>query len=61
MNEKSQYEDELKKARDIMKMRMQGILLQCKYLILLVSTPKRAADFVSIIGQNLSQGNYFEE
>lgn len=31
MNEKSQYEDELKKAKDLMKVRMQGILLQCKY------------------------------
>ncbi|KAJ8919902.1 hypothetical protein NQ315_006431 [Exocentrus adspersus] len=28
LNEKSQYEDELKKAKDIMKGRMQGILLQ---------------------------------
>lgn len=33
MHEKSQYEDELKKAKDIMKVRMQGILLQCKYFI----------------------------
>lgn len=32
LNEKTQYEDELKKAKEIMKGRMQGILLQCKYL-----------------------------
>lgn len=31
LNEKSQYEEELKKAKEIMKGRMQGILLQCKY------------------------------
>lgn len=35
MHEKSQYEDELKKAKDIMKVRMQGILLQCKYFSLI--------------------------
>jgi hypothetical protein len=28
LNEKSQYEEELKKAKEIMKGRMQGILLQ---------------------------------
>lgn len=36
LSEKTQYEEELKKAKDIMKGRMQGILLQCKYLLLLV-------------------------
>lgn len=30
LNEKTQYEEELQKAREIMKGRMQGILLQCK-------------------------------
>lgn len=32
LSEKTQYEEELQKAREIMKGRMQGILLQCKYL-----------------------------
>uniref|UniRef100_A0A1Y1N679 RRM domain-containing protein n=1 Tax=Photinus pyralis TaxID=7054 RepID=A0A1Y1N679_PHOPY len=32
LTEKTQYEDELQKAKEIMKGRMQGILLQCKYL-----------------------------
>lgn len=31
LGEKTQYEDELQKAKEIMKGRMQGILLQCKY------------------------------
>lgn len=31
LSEKCQYEDELKKAKEIMKGRMQGILLQCEY------------------------------
>ncbi|KAJ8972991.1 hypothetical protein NQ317_019022, partial [Molorchus minor] len=30
LNEKTQYEEELKKAKELMKGRMQGILLQCK-------------------------------
>lgn len=41
MHEKSQYEDELKKAKDIMKVRMQGILLQCKYFTLIIEFVKR--------------------
>lgn len=28
--ERTQYEDELQKAREILKGRMQGILIQCK-------------------------------
>lgn len=31
LSEKAQYEDELQKAKEIMKGRMQGILLQCKF------------------------------
>lgn len=31
LSEKAQYEDELQKAKEIMKGRMQGILIQCKY------------------------------
>ncbi|CAH2017361.1 unnamed protein product [Acanthoscelides obtectus] len=30
LSEKSQYDDELRKAKELMKGRMQGILLQCK-------------------------------
>lgn len=30
--ERTQYEDELQKAREILKGRMQGILIQCKYM-----------------------------
>lgn len=30
LNEKAQYEEELQKAKDSMKVRMQGILIQCK-------------------------------
>lgn len=30
LNEKTQYEEELQKAKELMKGRMQGILLQCK-------------------------------
>lgn len=32
LGEKSQYEDELQKARELMKGRMQGILIQCKFI-----------------------------
>lgn len=35
LTEKSHYEDELKKAKDLLKGRMQGILLQCKYFFLI--------------------------
>ena len=35
LGEKSQYEDELQKARELMKGRMQGILIQCKFIKLL--------------------------
>lgn len=37
LTEKTQYEEELQKAKEIMKGRMQGILLQCKYQWVLVS------------------------
>lgn len=38
LTEKSHYEDELKKAKDLLKGRMQGILLQCKYFFLILIT-----------------------
>lgn len=53
MHEKSQYEDELKKAKDLMKHRMQGILLQCKYFIAILL--KRTPNLVSILAQKLFQ------
>nr|CAD7463647.1 unnamed protein product [Timema tahoe] len=31
LNEKTQFEEELQRAREVMKGRMQGILLQCEY------------------------------
>nr|CAD7578891.1 unnamed protein product [Timema californicum] len=31
LNEKTQFEEELQRARDVMKGRMQGILIQCEY------------------------------
>lgn len=34
LSEKTQYEEELQKAKEIMKGRMQGILIQCKWYLL---------------------------
>lgn len=34
LNEKSSYEEELQKAKELMKGRMQGLLIQCKFYIL---------------------------
>lgn len=40
LNEKGTYEEELQKAKELLKGRMQGLLIQCKFLKLFIGKCK---------------------